>query len=125
MSKTSNIMMLERLQSFEVNTPDVEASAIVSVDGLTIASSFPLGMVEDRVSAMSASMLNIGKRISSELERGMLYEVYVQGNDGYVLLMSVGDDALLSVMARQRARLGLVFLEMRKAISDLGELISI
>ena len=117
--------MLERLQSFEVNTPDVEASAIVSVDGLTIASSFPLGMVEDRVSAMSASMLNIGKRISSELERGMLYEVYVQGNDGYVLLMSVGDDALLSVMARQRARLGLVFLEMRKAISDLGELISI
>ena len=125
MSKTSNTMMLERLQSFEGNTPDIEASAIVSVDGLTIASSFPLGMVEDRVSAMSASMMNIGKRISSELERGMLDEVYVQGNDGYILLMSVGNDALLSVMARQRARLGLIFLEMRKAISDLGDLIRI
>jgi len=125
MSKTSNTMMLERLQSFEGNTPDVEASAVVSVDGLTIASSFPLGMADDRVSAMSASMLNIGKRISSELERGILDEVYVQGNDGYILLMSVGNEALLSVMARQRAKLGLVFLEMRKAISDLGELIRI
>ena len=117
--------MLERLQSFEGDTPDIEASAIVSVDGLTIASSFPLGVEEDRVSALSASMLNIGKRISSELDRGMLDEVYIQGNDGYILLMSVGNEALLSVMARKRAKLGLVFLEMRKAISDLGELVRI
>jgi predicted regulator of Ras-like GTPase activity (Roadblock/LC7/MglB family) len=125
MSKTSNTMMLERLQSFEGNTPDIEASAVVSVDGLTIASSFPNGVEDERVSAMSASMLNIGKRISSELDRGMLDEVYVQGDDGYILLMSMGNDALLSVMAHQRAKLGLVFLEMRKAISDLGELVRI
>ena len=98
-------MMLERLQSFEGNTPDIEASAVVSVDGLTIASSFPLGVEDERVSAMSASMLYIGKRISSELDRGMLDEVYVQGDDGYILLMSVGNEALLSVLARQRAKL--------------------
>jgi predicted regulator of Ras-like GTPase activity (Roadblock/LC7/MglB family) len=125
MDKSSNTMMLERLQSFEGNTPDIEASAVVSVDGLTIASSFPLGVEDERVSAMSASMLYIGKRISSELDRGMLDEVYVQGDDGYILLMSVGNEALLSVLARQRAKLGLVFLEMRKAINDLGELVRI
>lgn len=123
MRKINNKMMIERLLGFEDNTPDIEASAIVSVDGLTIASSFPLGVEEDRVSAMSASMLNIGRRISSELDRGKLDEVYVQGDDGYILLMSMGNEALLSVMARQRAKLGLVFLEMRKAISDLGELV--
>ncbi len=115
--------MLERLQSFEGNTPDVEATAIVGIDGLTIASSFPLGVEEERVSAMSASMLNIGKRISSELERGMLDEVFVQGDDGYILLMSMGNEALFSVMAGQQAKLGLLFLEMHKAINDLGDLI--
>ncbi len=125
MGKSSNTKMLERLQSFEGNTPDIEASAVVSVDGLTIVSSFPLGVEDERVSAMSASMLNIGKRISSELNRGVLDEVYIQGNNGYILLMSVGNEALLSVMARQQAKLGLVFLEMRKAISDLGELVCI
>jgi uncharacterized protein len=125
MGKSSNTIMLERLQSFEGNTPDIEASAVVSVDGLTIASSFPIGVEDERVSAMSASMLNIGKRISSELNRGVLDEVYIQGNNGYILLMSVGNEALFSVMARQQAKLGLVFLEMRKAISDLGELVCI
>ena len=75
------------------------------------------------MSAMSASMLNIGKRISSELERGMLDEVYVQGDDGYILLMSMGNEALLSVLARQQAKLGLLFLEMHKAVSDLGDLV--
>jgi predicted regulator of Ras-like GTPase activity (Roadblock/LC7/MglB family) len=123
MSKSRNNMMLERLHSFEGNTPDVEAAAIVGVDGLTIASSFPLGVEEERVSALSASMLNIGKRISSELERGMLDEVYIQGDDGYILLMSVGNEALLSVLARQQAKLGLLFLEMHKAVSDLGDLV--
>ncbi len=117
--------MLERLQSFEGNTPDVEAAAIVGVDGLTIAASFPLGVEEERVSAMSASMMNIGKRISSELARGMLDEVYIQGDDGYILLMSMGNEALLSVLARQQAKLGILFLEMRKAINDLRDLVRI
>lgn len=125
MNQSYSKMMLERLRGFEGKTPDIEASAIVSVDGLTIASSFPLGVEEDRVSAMSASMLNIGRRISSELDRGKLDEVYIQGNDGYILLMSMGNEVLLSVIARQQAKLGLVFLEMRKAISDLGELVHI
>lgn len=125
MNQSNSKMMLERLRGFEGKTPDIEASAIVSVDGLTIASSFPLGVEEDRVSAMSASMLNIGRRISSELDRGKLDEVYIQGNDGYILLMSMGNEVLLSVIARQQAKLGLVFLEMRKAISDLGELVHI
>jgi predicted regulator of Ras-like GTPase activity (Roadblock/LC7/MglB family) len=36
-------------------TPDIEASAVVSVDGLIMASSLPAGVEEDRVSAMSAA----------------------------------------------------------------------
>lgn len=123
MGKSNTGRMLDRLRSFQGSTPDVEASAIVDVDGLTIASSLPLGYEEDLVSAMSAAMLSIGERISDELGRGLLNEVYVQGNGGYVLLMPMGKEALLSVLARQEARLGLVLLEMRKATDDLGELV--
>ena len=108
-------LMVGRLRDLQAGTPDVEASAIVSVDGLIIASSLPAGVEEDRVSAMSAAMLSLGERISAELGRGQLDQVYIHGKQGYVLLMSAGNDAVLTVLAREGAKLGLVLLEMRRA----------
>jgi Uncharacterized distant relative of homeotic protein bithoraxoid len=114
---------VERLRELQRNTPDVEASALVSVDGLTIASALPSGVEEDRVSAMSAAMLSLGERIAGELGRGGLDQVYVKGAGGYVLLAAVGTEAVLTVMARSTAKLGLVFLEMRRAAEDLERLL--
>lgn len=116
-------MMVDRLRTLQGNTPDVEASAVVSVDGLTMAASLPAGVEEDRVSAMSAAMLSLGERIAGELGRGGLDEVYIHGGDGYVLLMAAGTDAVLTVLAREQAKLGLVLLEMRRAAEDLTELV--
>ena len=84
MAKSRTELMVERLRDLQGTTPEVEASAVVSVDGLIIASSLPAGIEEDRVSAMSAAMLSLGERIASELGRGMLDQVYVKGANGYV-----------------------------------------
>ncbi len=54
--------MVDRLRELQASSPDIEASAIVSVDGLTIASALPQGVEEDRVSAMSAAMLSLGEK---------------------------------------------------------------
>jgi len=115
--------MVERLRDLQASTPDVQASAIVSVDGLSIASALPQEVEEDRVSAMSAAMLSLGERIASELGRGVLEQVYIKGENGYVLLMSVGEEAVLTVMARKEAKLGLILLDMRRATEDLIHLI--
>jgi len=115
--------MVERLRDLQASTPDIEASAVVSVDGLIMASSLPAGVEEDRVSAMSAAMLSLGERIASELGRGTLDQVYIRGDNGYVILMSVGDEAVLTALARNEAKLGLVFLDMRRAAEDLVSLV--
>jgi predicted regulator of Ras-like GTPase activity (Roadblock/LC7/MglB family) len=115
--------MVERLRELQVSSPDVEASAVVSVDGLTMASSLPREVEEDRVSAMSAAMLSLGERIASELGRGTLEQVYIRGHSGYVILMAVGEEAVLTVLAREQAKLGLLFLDMRRATQDLTRLI--
>jgi predicted regulator of Ras-like GTPase activity (Roadblock/LC7/MglB family) len=115
--------MVARLKDLQVSTPDVEASALVSVDGLIIASALPPDVEEDRVSAMSAAMLSLGERIAGELGRGILDQVYVRGANGYVILSAVGEEAVLTVLARKDAKLGLVFLDMRRAAEDLGQLI--
>ncbi len=123
MEKTAHEAMVDRLHDLQGRTPDVEASAVVSVDGLTIAAALPSTVEEDRVSAMSAAMLSLGERIAGELGRGSLDEVYIHGDDGYVLLTSIGNGAVLTVLARKQAKLGLVFLEMRRAAADLEKLV--
>ena len=123
MTKSRTDQMVERLRDLQVSSPDVEAAAVISVDGLSMASAMPGDVEEDRVAAMSAAMLSLGERIASELGRGVLDQVYIKGEKGYVILMAVGDEAVLTVLARDQAKLGLIFLDMGRAVEDLETLI--
>ena len=123
MAKSRADQMVDRLRSMQAAAPDIEASAIVSVDGLIMASALQQGVEEDRVSAMSAAMLSLGERISNELGRGGLEQVYIRGGQGYVILTAVGQEAVLTALAREQAKLGLIFLEMRRAAEDLTRMV--
>lgn len=123
MSQSRTKQMVDRLREMQASSPDIEASAIVSVDGLSIASALPQEIEEDRVSAMSAAMLSLGERIASELGRGELEQVYIKGESGFVVLMAVGEEAVLTALASEKAKLGLIFLDMRRAVEDLEKLI--
>lgn len=122
MTKPRSQLLIDRLHELHASSPDIEASAIVSVDGLIIASALPTDTEEDRVSAMSAAMLSLGERIASELGRGSLEQVYIKGEKGIVLLVSVGEEAVLTALAREQSKIGLILLEMRHAAEDLKNL---
>ncbi len=121
MSRTDQ--MVSRLREMQISTPDIEASAVVSVDGLTMASALPPGIEEDRVAAMSAAMLSLGERIATELGRKTLEQVYIHGDKGHVFVLAVGQEAVLTVLCREQARLGMVLLDMRRAAQDLAKLV--
>jgi len=124
MAKKSRTDELNRLlKDLEATTPDIEASAVVSVDGLMIASALPQDVEEDRVAAMSAAMLSLGERTAIELARGELSEVYVKGENGYVVLMASGENAVLTALARKDAKLGLVFLDMKRTAEEVAALV--
>lgn len=123
MTRSRNDLLVSRLREMQAASPDIEASAVVSVDGLAIATALPAEVEEDRVSAMSAAMLSLGERISNELGRGNLEQVYIRGSQGFVILTAVGEEAVLTALAREQAKLGLVFLEMRRAAADLNQLV--
>ncbi len=123
MTRSRTDLMVARLREMQAASPDIEASAVVSVDGLIMASALPADVEEDRVSAMSAAMLSLGERIASELGRGGLEQVYIRGNMGYVLVTAVGQEAVLTALARENAKLGLVFLEMRRAAEHLERVV--
>jgi uncharacterized protein len=102
---------------------DIEASGIISTDGLMMASVLPAGMDEDRVGAMSAAMLSLGDRIAQELARGVLEQVLIKGSKGYILMTYGGPDAVLTVLAKPNAKLGLIFLDVKRAAESIVDLI--
>lgn len=115
-------MIQEVLEELQGSSPDTEASALISTDGLMIASALPRDVDEDRVSAMSAAMLSLCDRAASELVRGSLERVLLQGENGYVIMTSSGGEAVLTVLAKQNAKLGLLFLDIKRAAEDLSKL---
>ena len=112
--------LIDRMQALQQSSPDIMATAVVSVDGLIIASNLLPEMSEDRVSAMSAAMLSLGEQISKEMGRGSLEQVHIKGDNGYVVLISVGEKAVLTALVNQQAKLGMIFLEMRHAADELA-----
>jgi predicted regulator of Ras-like GTPase activity (Roadblock/LC7/MglB family) len=123
MTSSRTELMVSRLRQMQAASSDIEASAVVSCDGLIIASALPGDVEEDRVSAMSAAMLSLGERISAELGRGSLEQVYIKGDEGFVILTSIGSDAVLTALARKNAKIGLIFLEMQRAAEDLEKVV--
>lgn len=116
-------MFQQVLEELKSSSADVEASALISTDGLMIASALPQGMDEDRVGAMSAALLSLGDRAVRELARGTLERVLLQGQQGYVIMSSSGNEAVLTVLAKSNAKLGLLFLDIKRAAEALSKLI--
>jgi len=101
------------------DTPHVEGAAIVSFDGLPMASALPEEMDQSRVAAMSAALLSLGERAAEGLGRGDLSQVYIEGDGGTVFLVSAEGEAVLVAVAGTEAKVGLVLYELRAA-SDVG-----
>ena len=109
----------EELHRLQRSSPDIEATALITMDGLILASTLPNSTEEDRVSAMSAALLSLAERISLELGRGYLEQVFLRGAGGDVLLMAVADQAVLTVMSQREAKLGMLIYYMRRAAKEL------
>ncbi len=117
---TINVQKLNGvLQNFVSSSSDVQGAAVVTPDGLSLASVLPGEMDEERVSAMSAAMLSLGERIGQELARGSIERIFVDGNDGYGVLTSCGADAVFLVLANKTAKQGVLMLEIKQALNDL------
>lgn len=111
------------LGSLSATSGDIEACAVVSTDGLMMASNFPAGMDEERLGAMAAALLAMGERASMELNRGSLQQVFVRGQHGIVVMMAAGSDGVLTALCSQSAKLGLIFLDMQRAALELSKII--
>ncbi len=103
--------------------PEVKAAAIVSVEGLPIASALPQGFDETRIAAMTAALLSLAERAIQEMRKGDFEQVYVKGSDGYLLVLAAGQNAVLTVSTTKEVKLGLIFLDCKRTCDKIAKLI--
>jgi predicted regulator of Ras-like GTPase activity (Roadblock/LC7/MglB family) len=116
-------VLRDLLHNFLTNTPEVQGIVLVSPDGLPLASALPTGMDQERTSAMSAAILSLGERIGYELNRGTVERICIEGEKGYCVLVSCGVDAVLLVLASKSAKQGILFLEVKRVVSQVLSLL--
>ena len=111
------------MKQFVATTSDIQGAALVTIDGLPMATALPTKLDEDRVSAMAAAILSLGEKISFELMRGSTSRILVEGQDGYALLTSCSDELVLLVLAHHSAKLGVLMFEIKRLLPVVKKLV--
>ena len=111
------------LKNLLASISEIKGASIVSVEGLPIASALPQDVDETRIAAMTAAILSLGERAAHDLDKGDLEQIYIRGTKGYLLTMSAGMNAVLTVSTTKDIKLGLVFLDCKRACQKISNLL--
>ncbi|KAB2880544.1 hypothetical protein F9K33_05040 [bacterium] len=111
--------MEEILKRLRNDTPGVSAVALVSNDGLIIASLLPDNIEDERVAAISAALINQGETSAEDAMLGEMSQISIHGKDGYIIITRAGKDTLLTVFTTTSAKLGLVLYDINCAMKEL------
>ena len=115
--------LTDLLRQMEAINPDIQGSAIVSVQGLPICSALARDVNDGIVSAMSAAILSVSERAVEELARGDLKRILIEGLDGIIILSKAGENAILCTLAKSDASLGMVFLNIQSVSNKIADLL--
>ena len=118
MSKQQELSSI--LESLRSAVPEIKGALIASSDGLAVAQSLSSGEDTNRVAAMAAAALGLGKRIATTLSAGTLTKTQVTGTDAQIFLYSIGDKGVLALIANSDANVGLVNLEASSSAKDIA-----
>ncbi len=112
---------LEKILNALKNIKGIEASAVVTRDGLLVSSTL-MHHAETFV-AMAATMFGAAEITSTELGKGSTNSIIVESGTGKVIATGVGPKVLLVVMTGPDGGLGITLFEMKKASEKIKELL--
>ena len=99
---------------------DIQASAIISNEGLVMATQIDENLDKDRVAAMTTAISAQAQRVAREINLGKLQQVLIKGQQGYAMIISAGEQAILTIMLNKKAQLGYVFLSCERSAQKIA-----
>lgn len=107
------------LRSIRTTSPEVIGAVVVSRDGFIVASVIPTEIDEDLIGGMASTLLGVGERIAADLMRSEMEQIYVRSPKGYIIVNAAGPDSALVLLVTRDAKLGMIFIELKRIVNEL------
>lgn len=115
-------LIKEKFNRLLENDKTVESLILISKDGLPISSTLSMEE-EEKIAALSASLVMLGERAIEDFKKGEFEEIFAKGKDGYIFIYNISPNIALLGILNNEAKLGLIRLELRNLVNDLKEII--
>jgi predicted regulator of Ras-like GTPase activity (Roadblock/LC7/MglB family) len=115
----------ELLKKLKYSIPEIQAVAIITNEGMPIASVLPPEIDDVKISAMTSALLSLAEMTVAEMEKGDFDQLYLKATDGYLIYMQAGPKAVLAVSTTIDVKLGLVFLECRTTCEKIFPILTL
>jgi len=98
---------------------DIKSAAVVRRDGLVVTHTLPEGVDPKIVAAMTAAIVGTSEMATIQLAQGRFIRAIIESDDGKLLSVGAGDEALLVALVYDDANLGLVLMAMERAAKQV------
>jgi uncharacterized protein len=112
------------VSNFAREVPGVTHAILVSVDGLLIAGSDRLPQERaDQLAAVSSGLASLANGAAQLFDGGQVLQSVVEMQNGYLLLMQVGDGSHLATLAATSCDIGQIGYEMALLVERVGNVV--
>ena len=122
--RTSDNSLGWLVSNFAREVPGVSHAILVSVDGLLIAASERLPKERaDQLAAVSSGLASLANGAAQLFDGGQVLQSVVEMQNGYLLLMQVGDGSHLATLAATSCDIGQIGYEMAVLVERVGNVV--
>ncbi|ADU97674.1 roadblock/LC7 domain-containing protein [Thermovibrio ammonificans] len=100
----------------------LDGAIVASAEGLEIVSYFTSDLDRDLLAADFASVLAGVEGLLNDSNKGELSEIIVKGENGYLAIVSLGENVVLGVLAPTGQKLGVLIIAMQQLVKKLKSL---
>ncbi|MGS2586575.1 roadblock/LC7 domain-containing protein [Streptomyces hebeiensis] len=119
-SVTSLVDVLTSLRERVMGTSE---SVLSTADGLLVAADAD-SVQPEAIAALAAATLGIGARMAQQAEAGALRDVVIRCGGGQIVVLAVGDRALLSVLGDEGLDIAALQREAPAIVKELSALLA-
>lgn len=112
MPETIKERLIWILEKFK-NTVGADGAAVVTRDGLLVASNLSKSIDGETLAAMTATMVGAAETAMNELKKKETTRIIVESKDAKLISTGIGD-VIFACIINTNSNLGLVLLEMKK-----------
>jgi predicted regulator of Ras-like GTPase activity (Roadblock/LC7/MglB family) len=100
----------------------IRAAAVVSREGILIASELPAGVHAETFAAMAAIMFSAAETAAMQMNDAIPDRLIVETDEGKLVVAGAGDRMMLVTLIEAKAGLGHVIVEMSRAVTRIKEI---